>query len=176
MSEDNSRKLRITVAALTVICIATYLSGFLSDTQHKRNRESPMTEITHEKMNENNPTKLRMTVAALAVIYVMTFLGGFLQATPYNFVNYIFFFLLFIGGFVLMSGTVHSTQTGTAKGFLFLSGISTTLLFIFGFGYEWFRLKGNQDLEASIEGFLYLLTLFFWIGVFGSLALIRGRS
>jgi len=134
-----------------------------------------MAEATHQKMSEDNSTRLRITVAALAVIYVMTFLSGFLQDTQYNFFNYIFFFLLFIGGIVLMSGTVNSTQTGTTKGFLFVSGISTTLLLIFGIGYEWFRLKGDHDLEASIEVLLYWLTLFFWIGAIGSLVLIRSR-
>ena len=60
-----------------------------------------------------------------------------------------------------MSGTVKSTQTRTTRGFLFLTGISTTLLLIFGIGYEWFRLTGDHDLEASIEALLYWLTLFF---------------
>ena len=105
----------------------------------------------------------------------MTFLGGFLQDTQFNYFNYIFFFLLFIGGIGLMSVTIKSTQTGTTKGFLFLTGITTTLLLIFYIGYEWFRLKGNGDLEASIEALLYLLTLFFWVGAIGSLVLIRRR-
>ena len=74
-----------------------------------------------------------------------------------------------------MSGTVKSTQTGTTRGFLFLTGISTTLLLIFYIGYEWFRLKGYHDLETSIEALLYGLTLFFWVGAIGSLVLIRRR-
>jgi hypothetical protein len=119
---------------------------------------------------------LRVLVAALAVTYVMTFLSGFLQDTQYNFFNYIFFSLLFIEGIVLLKGTVKSTQTRTARGFLFVTGISTTLLFIFGIGYEWFRLAGNHDLEASIEGLLYLLTLIFWVVAIGSLVLIRRRT
>jgi hypothetical protein len=105
----------------------------------------------------------------------MTFLSGFLQDTQYNFVNYIFFALLFIGGIGLMSGTVTSTQTGTTKGFLFLTGISATLLLMFYVGYEWFRLAGDHDLEASVEALLYSLTLSFWVGAIGSLALIRRR-
>jgi len=135
-----------------------------------------MSEIANQRTSEDNSTKLRMTVSAMAVIYVLTFLGGFLQNTQLNFVNYILFSFLLIGGIGLMSWTVSSTQTGTTKGFLFLSGISTTLMFISGIGYEWFRLKGNHDLEASIEGFLYLLTLFFWVGIIGSLVLIKSRS
>jgi len=134
-----------------------------------------MAEATHQKMSEDNSTRLRITVSALAVTYVMTFLSGFLQATPFNFLNYIFFSLLCIGGILLMSGTVKSTQTRTTRGFLFLTGIATTLLLIFFIGYEWFRLTGDHDLEASIEALLYLLTLFFWVGAIGSLVLIRRR-
>jgi hypothetical protein len=126
-------------------------------------------------MSEDNSTRLRIFVSALTVTYVMTFLSGFLQDTPYNFVNYIFFFLLFVGGISLMRGTVKSTQTATTRGFLFLTGVSTTLLLIFYIGYEWFRLTGNHDREVSIEAFLYLLTLFFLIGAIGSLVLIRKR-
>ena len=128
-----------------------------------------------DETHQDNPTRLRMIVSALAVIYVMTFLSGFLQNTQYNFLNYIFFSLLFIGGIGLMSGTVKSTQSGTTRGFLFLTGISATLLLIFFVGYEWFRLNGDHDLEASTEALLYSLTLFFWVGAIGSLALIRRR-
>jgi len=134
-----------------------------------------MADETHHKMSEDNPTRLRMIVSALAVIYVMTFLSGFLQDTQYNYFNYVFFSLLFIGGIGLMRVTIKSTQTGTTKGFLFLTGITTALLLVFYIGYEWFRLQGHGDLEASTEGLLYLTTLFFWIGAIGSLILIRRR-
>ena len=127
-------------------------------------------------MSEDNTTRLKSIVSVLAVIYIVTFLGGFLQDTQYNFVNYIFFSLLFIAGIGLMNETVKATQTKTTKGFLFLTGTSTTLLLMFGIGYEWFRLNDYPDIEASIEAFLYLLSLFFWIGVFGSLILIRRPS
>ena len=115
---------------------------------------------------------LRIIVIGLAVTYVMTFLSGFLQATPLNFVNYIFFSILFIGGIVLMSVTVKSEAAGMTRGVLFLTGISTALLLIFFIGYEWSRLKGYGDLEGSIEALLYLTTLLFWIGVIVSLVLI----
>ena len=118
---------------------------------------------------------LRVIVSVLAVVYVLTFLSGFLQATRYNFFNYIFFSLLFVGGIVLLRGTVRSKQTGRTKGFLFLTGISTTLLFAFYIGYEWSRLTGRHDLHVSLEALLYWLTLFFWIGAIGSLGLIRRR-
>lgn len=134
-----------------------------------------MAEETHQKMSEDNSTKLRIIVSALTLIYVLTFVGGFLQNTRYNFFNYIFFSLLFAAGIGLMRETVKSMQRGTTRGFLFVTGISTTLLLIFGIGYEWSRLKGHHDREASIEALLYWLTLLFWIGAIGSLALIRKR-
>ena len=135
-----------------------------------------MADETQQKMSKDSSTRLRILVSALAVTYVLTFLSGFLQDTRYNFVNYIFFSLLFIGGILLLYRTVNSTQTLTARGFLFLTGISSTLLLIFFIGYEWFRLSGNNDLEASTEAFLYLLTLIFWVVAIGSLVLIRRRT
>ena len=134
-----------------------------------------MAEETHQKMSEDNSTKLRIIVSALSLIYVLTFVGGFLQDTRYNFFNYIFFSLLFAAGIGLMRETVKSMQRGTTRGFLFLSGISTTLLLIFGIGYEWSRLNGHHDREASIEALLYWPTLLFWIGGIGGLSLIRKR-
>jgi hypothetical protein len=135
-------------------------------------RENPMADGTHRELSEDNPRRLKNTVLGLAVIYVMTFLSGFLQATQYNFLNYIFFSLLSIGGIVLIRVTVESRATGMTRGVLFLTGVSTTVLLVFGIGYEWSRLAGYQDLEGSIEALLYLTTLGFWIGVIGSLVLI----
>ena len=116
---------------------------------------------------------MQKVVIGLAVTYVMTFVSGFLQATPFNFLNYIFFVLLLIGAIVLLNLTVKSEAPGMTKGILFLTGISTTLLFIFFVAYEWSRLNGYHDLEGSIEGLLYLTTLIFWILVVASLVLIR---
>ena len=76
-----------------------------------------MADETHRKMSKDNSTRLRIIVSALMVTYVMTFVSGFLQDTQYNFVNYIFFSLLFIGGIVLLNlkqaqspCTSHSTK------------------------------------------------------------------
>lgn len=126
-------------------------------------------------MSEANSTRLRVTVSALALVAAMTFLSGFLQDTPYNFVNYISFCLLFLGGLRVMSVTVKSTQTRTTKGFLFLTGVSTTLLFILYVGYEWFRLNGGHRIASHIEGIMYLLALCLIVGGIGSLFLIRRR-
>ena len=132
-----------------------------------------MTDETHHNVNEDNPKRLLKIVIGLAVIYVMTFLSGFLQDTQFNFINYIFISLLFVGGTVLITVTVKSKATGMTRGILILTGISTTLFFIFYVGYEWFRLNGYNNLEGSIEALLYLTTLLFWILVIMSLVLIR---
>ena len=135
-----------------------------------------MVDENHQRMSENQPRKIRPLVIGLAVIYVMTFLSGFLQNTPFNFVNYILFLLLSAGGFLLMRATVRSRATAVTVGFLFLTGICTLLLLIFGIGYEWSRLGGHRDLEGLFEGILYLVTLVFLIGVIGSLALATRMS
>ena len=127
-------------------------------------------------MSTANSTSLRRTLAALALIGVLAFLSGFLQDTPYHFVNYIFFSLLFVGGFRLMRAAVQSTQTPMAKGCLLLTGVSTTLLFIAYVGYEWFRLNGDHQTASSIEGFMYLLVLDFGVGTMGSLGTLRGAN
>ena len=142
---------------------------------HFRNTENSVTEEAHQQMRGDNSARLRTIVSAMAVTYVLTFLSGFLQDTQYNFVNYILFALLFIGGICLMTETVRSVQTGSTKGLMFLTGVSTTLLLVFYMGYEWFRLRGDHDFETSIEALLYLLTLIFWVGTIGSLVLIRRR-
>lgn len=131
-------------------------------------------------MNEESPNKgsrdyrkrLLIMVVGLAVVYILTFLCGFLQDTDYNFFNYIFFLLLFIGGIHLIRVTVKSEITGLTKGILFLTAISTTLLFIAYIGYEVLRLRGHEDIAGSIEGLLYLATLIFWILVIISLVLL----
>jgi uncharacterized membrane protein len=127
-----------------------------------------MTAIT-----KDNPRRLRNILLALAVTYMLTFLGGFLQDTTFNFVNYILFLLLIIGGIALIRKTINSETGGLTKGILLSTGISTALLFIFYLAYEFFRLNGSGNAADPIEGFLYLLTLLFWILVFSSLALVR---
>lgn len=132
-----------------------------------------MADVTQHKMSEENRRRLKQIVHVLAVLYVVTFLSGFLQDTRLNFFNYIFFSLLFLGGLVLMRVTVESKTTGTLRGSLFLTGISSILLLAFFLGYEYSRLSGDSDLEAFLEALLYGITLFFWIAVVGSLGLIR---
>lgn len=132
-----------------------------------------MTADIHSKVSEDHPRRLRRIILGLSAIYVMTFIGGFLQATPFNFINYILFFLLSMGGIFLIRVTRKSEISAMTKWGLSLTGISTTLLFIFFIVYEFFRLNGNEESAGSIEGLLYLFTLFFWILVIVSLFLIR---
>ena len=132
-----------------------------------------MTDETQHKVSEDNQRRLLKITIGLAVIYLMTFLSGFLQDTQFNFFNYIFFSLLFIGGIEIIRVTAKSEVKGMTKGILFLTGISTTLLLVFYIGYEIFRLKGYEDFVGYIEALLYLTTLFFWILVIISLVLIR---
>lgn len=127
-------------------------------------------------MSEAESATPRMTVAAVALIAMLTFLSGFLQDTPYNFVNYIFFTLLLLGGLRLSSVAVKSPQTRMASGFLLLTGVSTTLLFISYVGYEWFRINGDHQISSSIEGLMYLLALCFGVGAIGSLVSLSGRT
>ncbi|MDH3650368.1 MAG: hypothetical protein OEQ53_11835 [Saprospiraceae bacterium] len=73
---------------------------------------------------------------------------------------------------------IEIISTGLTKGILFVTGISTALLFIFYIAYELLSLKGYDGFAGSIEAILYLTTLFFWISVIISLVMIsrmRGR-
>lgn len=132
-----------------------------------------MTADVHQNMSEHKPRKLRLIVIGLAVIYLMTFMSGFLQDTQLNFLNYVSFFLLLVGGFVLIGVTVKSEATGMTKWVLFMTGISTTLLFLFFIGYDLLRLMGNGGVVDSLEALLYLTTLLFWILVIVSLVQIK---
>ena len=132
-----------------------------------------MSDETQQKVSAETPRRLLKIVIALAVIYGMTFLSGFLQDTHFNFVNYIFFSGLLIGGIRLIRVTVNSAVTGMTKGILLITGISTSLLFIFYISYELLRLNSYEKFVGSIEALLYLTTLVFWILVITSLVLIK---
>ena len=128
-----------------------------------------MADEAHHKVSEAKPRKLLLIVIGLAVIYVMTFMGGFLQDTQLNFLNYVFFSLLLVGGILLIGETVKSEVTGITKWILFMTGISTTLLSLFFVSYDLFRLSGNEGFADSIEALLYLITFIFWILIVASL-------
>ena len=132
-----------------------------------------MAGVIHHNVSVEHLKRLRRIVHVLAALYLMSFMGGFLQATPLNFLNYVFFLLLALGGVALIRVTVGSKATGALRTFLFLTAISSIVLLVFFLPYEWARLRGDTDLAASIEAWLYAITLLFWIAVTGSLLLIR---
>ncbi|MBT8489227.1 MAG: hypothetical protein HKN72_08260 [Gemmatimonadetes bacterium] len=131
-----------------------------------------MANAFHHQMTDEGRRRLKRWVLALAVLYVMTFLSGFLQDTRFNFVNYVFFALLGLGGMVLIRNTIESKAPGSIRGVLLLTGTSSILLPSFFLAYDWARLSGQPDLSASLEGLLYWMTLFFWVVVIGSLVLL----
>ncbi len=114
-----------------------------------------------------------MYVLGLVLVGVLTFLAGFLQATAYNFLNYIAYLVFFAGGWVLLARTRRSNQNRLARVFVLAITAATTLIATLYAGYEWFRLSGNAQLAAQIEGIVYLLILVFIVGVLGALLSIR---
>ena len=121
----------------------------------------------------SNMSQIQFLLVGLAATYVMTFVCGFLQATPYNFLNHVFFFLLFVGGGVLVGLASRTMDPGLGRWSLYATSASTTLLFVCYAGYEVTRQLGYADVSARLEGFLYLLTLVFWILIIASFVLLR---
>jgi hypothetical protein len=120
--------------------------------------------------------RLQIIVIGLAVTYVLTFLSGFLQATQFNFLNYVFFLLLFIGGLVLTRSAFNSDASDITRAILYLTALSSPLLFILFVFYELFRLNHYEELAAAMEALLYLGTLSFWILIVASLVVMKGSG
>ena len=129
--------------------------------------------ITQQIKIEDNRRKVKKTTYGLVFIYFMTFLSGFLQATIFNFLNYLFFLLLFIGGVVLIKEVSKQKASIISQAFLYLTGISALIQAILFVGYKGFRLLGNEELETFIESLLYLITLFYWLTTIVSLVSLR---
>ena len=120
--------------------------------------------------------RLQIIVIGLAVTYVLTLLSGFLQATQFNFLNYVFFLLLFIGGLVLTRSAFNSDASDITRAILYLTALSSALLFILFVFYELFRLNHYEELAAAMEALLYLGTLSFWILIVASLVVMKGSG
>jgi hypothetical protein len=120
--------------------------------------------------------KLKIIVQALLVLSVIAFLTGFLQYTEFEFVIYIFYFILFAVGVNLVIITLKSTATRVVKGFLLLTGFSSTVYFLF-FVFAVIRNLlsdvGITEIMESVEGILYLTSLAFLIGAIGSIVLLK---
>ena len=123
--------------------------------------------------------KVKRTVYALFVLSIITFLSGFLKYTPFEHSTAILIFLLFVGGLSLIRMTYSIELNRYLKFFLFIIGISTILFMILvaiaAVQSILSRITLSDTLEA-LEGLFYLNSLFFLIGVFGSvILLIRKR-
>jgi len=117
-------------------------------------------------------------VYILIVLSIITFFTGFLQDTAYEFIIYTFHFILLIGGVKLIFVTLNSKIGRIPKIFLFITGFSLTVFFIFFlFAFANYILFGS-DMTAimeSLEGILYLDSLFALIGFIGSLICLRNN-
>ncbi|MEM7364106.1 MAG: hypothetical protein AAF525_08770 [Pseudomonadota bacterium] len=120
--------------------------------------------------------RLQWILSGLALTYVLTFLCGFLQATSFNFLNFIAWFVLFAGGVYLLTTALHHSVSGAALAAVILTSLSTLLLFSFYLIYEVSRQWGYVDVSNLFEGFLYLLTLLFWVALIVSVVLVRRSS
>jgi len=121
---------------------------------------------------------LKKTVYTLLVLFIITFFTGFLQSTTYEFVIYIFYFILLAGGIKLIILTLKSNVSVMSKIFLLLTGFALTIYFIF-FIYAFTNniLFGSDltEIMESLEDILYLVSLLFFIGVIGSLVMLRKK-
>ncbi|NNC49822.1 MAG: hypothetical protein HKO01_04740 [Flaviramulus sp.] len=122
---------------------------------------------------------VKRIVYMLLLLSVITFLTGFLQDTQFGFVIYIFYFILFIVGVKLIFKTLKLKVTGVLKLFFLLTGISSTLYFLF-FVIAVIRSIISRTaiiyILSELEGIFYLASLAFIIGALGSLLLIKRAS
>ena len=125
-------------------------------------------------MREKNLRSVKRTVYILIPLSVLTFLGGFLKYTRLEFVGYILFVLLFIGGVRLIVMTIETKVAGKiSRGFLLLTGISTILFILLMVVGLFISLQSGihfRDSLELLEGLFYLNSLLFLIGATGSLA------
>ena len=131
-------------------------------------------------MSEKNLGRVKRTVYTLIVLSVITFLSGFLKYTRFEFVGYILFFLLFIGGVKLIVMTSKTKATGKiSRGFLLLTGVSTILfmlLMVIGLLISMQSGIHFRDSLELLEGLFYLNSLLFLIGAIGSTVMLWGQN
>jgi Mn2+/Fe2+ NRAMP family transporter len=129
-------------------------------------------------MSEQNQRRLKKTVFILIVLFIVAFFAGFLQDTQFEFVIYLFYLVLFIGGFKLISMTLKSKVTVMSKVFLLLTGFALTIYFLFFvFAFTNNILFGSDltEIMESLEDILYLDSLLLFIGVIGSIIMLRRK-
>ena len=130
-------------------------------------------------MSKTNLNSVKRTVYTLIVFSIIAFLTGFLQYTTFEFVIYIFYLILFAGGIKLIILTLQSNVTGISKIFLFLTGFTLTiyfLFFIYALANNIFIGSDITQIMESFEGILYLDSLFVLIGFIGSLISLRTKK
>ena len=128
------------------------------------------------KVSEKN---LKDLVFGLIVLFIIAFLTGFLQDTIFEFIIYIFYFILFIIGIKLIAFTFKSKLTTAPKVFLLLTGFFSTgyfLSFVFAFIGNLLYGTGITEIMELVEDILYFNSLIFLIGAVGSLVLLKKNA
>jgi hypothetical protein len=132
--------------------------------------------LVRKTANHLNLNWVRKTVYILIVLSIITFFTGFLESTTFEFVIYIFYFILFLGGIKLILVTFQSKTTRVSKVFLLLTGFALTIYFLFFIFASTNNFLFGLDLTEimeSLEDILYLASLFVLIGFIGSLISLR---
>jgi len=127
-------------------------------------------------MRQKDLPRLKVTVYLMIVLAIITFLSGFLKYTPFEHISLLLFFLLAIGGVKLFYGANHIVNSGYAKFFLILTGISTMvfmLLIVIALVMTLVSDISLSDNLELLEGLFYLASLFFLIGAFGSVIFLN---
>ena len=128
---------------------------------------------------KSSAKNLKNIVYALVMLFIIAFLTGFLQYTEFEFVIYIFYFVLFVIGVKLIAMTLKSKLTGAPKGFLLLTGFLSTgyfLFFVFAFIGNFLYGAGVTEIMELVENILYFNSLIFLIGAIGSIILLNRPS
>jgi hypothetical protein len=106
------------------------------------------------------------------------FLAGFLQDTQFELVIYILYFVLFVVGAKLVVLTYKSSASRVLRAFLLITGLSSTiyfLFFVFAVINNLVSGIGVTETMELLEGALYLNSLIFLISVIASVIVLNTR-
>mgnify|MGYP006422856633 CR=1 FL=1 len=128
------------------------------------------------KVGEGN---LRNIIYAQLAIAFLAFWAGFLQYTKFEFIIYIFYFVLLAVGTRLIFSALRSKVAVGLKVFLLTVGFSSTVYFIF-FIFAAVNHFTNgavvTDVMESLEDILYLVSFVFLISTVSSIFLLRKQN
>ncbi|MGI9546128.1 MAG: hypothetical protein ACR2MM_02735 [Flavobacteriaceae bacterium] len=130
-------------------------------------------------MNQKNLLKLKRTVYIMILLGIVTFLSGFLKYTPFEHISLILFFLLFLGGLKLFYGVTNPLISGYSKFFLILTGVATSVFMLLIAIAAVKTVISDVSLSDNIEfleGWFYLTSLIFLIGVIGCIIFLNIKS